>query len=338
MKKLIALAGVTLAALFFYYAVTTYLPRIQSDILEKAQGSIRENGLSQTVAAFVDGRDVVLDGVVSSETQRQLTENRIQALEGVRVVTNNLTVEAPMKETDSLFNETMQEPMENPVPEAILDPDVKESVVDLAIPNMPTDLDIEGFGDVDFLDMPEQNVPSVPSEDMPVADVSSAVPDDVMSLEDGKESILPVQELIAKVSEASRCQERVSRAVVGQRVSFETGKAVVKADSFDLLKSVVTAVDGCDGVSLQVHGHTDNVGESDANRKLSHARARAVGMYLLKNGVVQEVRIFGHGADRPIATNDTQEGRAQNRRIEFKVVALKPDNNLEQTQQDSDAQ
>lgn len=329
MKKLIGFLGIILAALFFYYCITSFAPKIQSDILEKAQGSLRDNGLSQSVAAFADGRDVVLDGFVSSETEKQLTEDRIAALDGVRVVMNNLQVKKT--EQDMVFDVDdipAQEMKDTAVDVTLDDPNV-----DIEVPNMPTDLDIEGFSEMPSLELSV----NAPSQVVDGVSQAPATPE-MMAQPEQAQTQNAVQDLIAKVSQASLCNELVSEVVAGRQVHFEAGETVIKGESFDLLQNIVTVIDDCKGVSLQIHGHTDNVGDKDLNRKLSHARAKAVGMHLLKSGVVHEVRVFGHGADQPIATNDTDEGRAQNRRIEFKVVALKSGNDETATQQESDAQ
>jgi OmpA-OmpF porin, OOP family len=76
------------------------------------------------------------------------------------------------------------------------------------------------------------------------------------------------------------------------------------------------------GIRMAVHGHTDNRGSGGYNRDLSQRRAQAVVKYLTDKGIaVERLEAKGFGPDRPVATNDSDAGRAQNRRVEFKVIS-----------------
>jgi outer membrane protein OmpA-like peptidoglycan-associated protein len=68
-------------------------------------------------------------------------------------------------------------------------------------------------------------------------------------------------------------------------------------------------------------GHTDTVGSAEYNQKLSERRADAVRRYLINGGIMPErIRTEGFGESKPVASNDTDEGRAQNRRVELRVL------------------
>ena len=72
---------------------------------------------------------------------------------------------------------------------------------------------------------------------------------------------------------------------------------------------------------IEVEGHTDNVGKAEVNKKLSQKRADAVKDYLIKKGIeADRLSAIGYGSEQPIADNKTKEGRAQNRRVEFKIT------------------
>jgi OOP family OmpA-OmpF porin len=75
-------------------------------------------------------------------------------------------------------------------------------------------------------------------------------------------------------------------------------------------------------VKVELAGHTDNVGSREYNKKLSLDRAQAVLDYLVKKGISPaRVTAHGYGMSEPVATNETDEGRALNRRVEFRVVS-----------------
>lgn len=100
-------------------------------------------------------------------------------------------------------------------------------------------------------------------------------------------------------------------------ITFDTGKAKIKEESFERLDSVVEYMSRKKSVKIEISGHTDNVGDPKANKALSEKRAQACRDYLVKKGI-DETRIsaVGYGDERPISPNDTAEGRQANRRIE----------------------
>lgn len=109
--------------------------------------------------------------------------------------------------------------------------------------------------------------------------------------------------------------------VVLNNIFFETGKADLKPESYIELNKAFNLLKANPRMKVEIGGHTDNVGSEDANMKLSHARAKAVMDYLLKAGISSNrLQAKGYGETNPIATNDTEEGRAQNRRTEFVVI------------------
>jgi len=111
-------------------------------------------------------------------------------------------------------------------------------------------------------------------------------------------------------------------AVRLDNVFFESGKSTLKPESFkelDLLASIMN-IDRKD-MKIEISGHTDNVGSKDANMNLSRSRARSVLTYLLKKKVAYaRMKAIGYGDTKPVASNDTEEGRQQNRRVEFKIL------------------
>jgi outer membrane protein OmpA-like peptidoglycan-associated protein len=73
---------------------------------------------------------------------------------------------------------------------------------------------------------------------------------------------------------------------------------------------------------IQIEGHTDNTGEAAHNQRLSTDRAEAVQKYLLDRDIAADrLKAVGFGQDRPIASNETEKGRASNRRVEFNLIA-----------------
>ncbi|PWV56906.1 OmpA family protein [Chitinophaga sp. S165] len=101
-------------------------------------------------------------------------------------------------------------------------------------------------------------------------------------------------------------------------IEFETGSAVIKSSSFKLLDEIFESAVVAEGLKVGVYGHTDNVGSDATNIPLSEKRATAVQEYLMKKGLsANRVEAKGYGATKPIANNNTETGRSQNRRVEI---------------------
>ena len=95
---------------------------------------------------------------------------------------------------------------------------------------------------------------------------------------------------------------------------------MIDRDLAGLLDRMIETAMRCPGAGIEVGGHTDAAGDADANMTLSQRRAQAVVDYMVRAGVsADRLKAVGYGASEPLASNDTDEGKAQNRRIEFVV-------------------
>ncbi|MGM0449629.1 MAG: OmpA family protein [Pseudomonadota bacterium] len=108
-------------------------------------------------------------------------------------------------------------------------------------------------------------------------------------------------------------------------VRFETGSATVTEDSFPEIRNVAEAMREYPESTLMLEGHTDSVGNAEANKALSRRRAEAVKQILVEELGIDADRIQaeGYGESRPVADNDTAEGRSRNRRVESVLEASK---------------
>ena len=104
-------------------------------------------------------------------------------------------------------------------------------------------------------------------------------------------------------------------------IQFPDSSAVIDSGSFATLDRVVDILNANPTANIEIGGHTDNVGPIGGNIRLSERRANAVRDYLISGGIdASRLTAVGYGPDQPIASNDTAEGRATNRRIEFTVT------------------
>jgi cytochrome c oxidase subunit 2 len=105
------------------------------------------------------------------------------------------------------------------------------------------------------------------------------------------------------------------------RLLFETGKSTLKPESQEQLNNIALILKNYPEVDLKVGGYTDNVGDPKKNKALSDERAKSVVAELVKLGVEEKrLKAEGYGEEHPVADNKTEEGRAQNRRIDVRVT------------------
>ena len=113
----------------------------------------------------------------------------------------------------------------------------------------------------------------------------------------------------------------IKKRIVLRGVHFDFDKSEIRADSRPVLDEAVDVLKENPNVRISVEGYTDSIGTELYNEKLSVRRAEAVFRYLVNHGVAPErMEVIGYGESHPVADNDTESGRAQNRRVELHEV------------------
>lgn len=133
---------------------------------------------------------------------------------------------------------------------------------------------------------------------------------------------LRAQQFSENVKKAVESANSADKTLALQNINFETGAAKLTAESRYELDNLVTAMTAYPKMTIQVAGHTDNVGDPAANKTLSEQRAASVAKFLTDRGIgAGRIRAIGYGDTKPLADNDTEENRAKNRRTEFTIVS-----------------
>jgi len=118
------------------------------------------------------------------------------------------------------------------------------------------------------------------------------------------------------------CQELVNELLSKGKINFETGKSEIKQNSFPLLQDIANIAIRCPESNFEIAGHTDSTGNLNFNMELSQQRSQSVADHLTNLGLkVERFSAVGYGPNHPIADNNTEEGREQNRRIEFVLTS-----------------
>ncbi len=112
----------------------------------------------------------------------------------------------------------------------------------------------------------------------------------------------------------------VGQTIRLNNIFFDFSKSELKEESFSELDRLVDLIKASPEMEVEISGHTDNVGSDAQNKLLSETRAKAVKAYFVEKGIdTKRLKTVGYGRTKPLASNDTEEGRQQNRRVEFTI-------------------
>ncbi|HZR81416.1 MAG TPA: OmpA family protein [Candidatus Binatia bacterium] len=111
------------------------------------------------------------------------------------------------------------------------------------------------------------------------------------------------------------------KKIVLRGVNFDFDKSNIRPDARPILNEAITTLKGAPSIDITVDGYTDSIGTDAYNMRLSQRRASSVKRYLENGGIAgSRMKPVGHGESDPVASNETADGRAQNRRVELNVV------------------
>jgi len=203
-------------------------------------------------------------------------------------------------------------------------------------PNDPEDMD--GFKDTDGcpdLDNDNDGIPDLTdqspneAEDIDGFQDDDGIPDsdnDNDGIPDDSDECPNEAETINGYEDEDGCPDKKPEIIIEKEapiilegVTFETGSTTLTSGAKDVLNKVIRTMVDYPEMILEVGGYTDNRGSRQLNLTLSQKRADAVKEYMIEEGISEDrIHATGHGPDNPVESNDTAEGRAKNRRIEFK--------------------
>jgi outer membrane protein OmpA-like peptidoglycan-associated protein len=113
---------------------------------------------------------------------------------------------------------------------------------------------------------------------------------------------------------------KIGERIVLKNIQFESDKSILLPSSYAELNELVGYLKKNPNTKIEISGYTDNSGNEKQNKNLSQARAQSVADYLIQHGIVKtNINPVGYGSSKPIATNETEEGRQKNRRVEFLI-------------------
>ncbi len=126
---------------------------------------------------------------------------------------------------------------------------------------------------------------------------------------------------LASLPSAAECIELIETAAATKKITFAPSSTDIEEDALPTIDAIAEIIRDCQSVKIEIGGHTDSQGREIMNQQLSQARADAVlNAIMARRVLVSNLTAVGYGETKPIADNDTEEGREANRRIEFKLI------------------
>lgn len=246
-------------------------------------GAVHAQSVSSPAANNSAQRPVVVSGTVPDEATRQAILAKVRALYGDSRVVDQLGVDAVTAPPN--WSDYVQKLITNDLKQ------VKNGELDISGNN----LIIRGDVDSDNL---RQQIPSTMAS-----------------------NLNPTYQIRNALQVATNEQQLLDRTLANRTVEFESGSATLTTKGAQLLDEMLAAIKQLNNRQFMIIGHTDNVGNPKTNQTLSLSRAETVKQYFVQHGLdAKTLQTQGKGPQEPIATNDTPEGRARNRRIEFRVA------------------
>ena len=324
-----------LLLLLYQFGAKQKAPEIQADIQARTSAAVADNGFSGVVVS-TDGRDVTLTGTVLTEADADKAETTAEDVWGVRVVDNQITLAQPY--VMRICTDSSRVTASGNVPDSAASGNVAARIGEL-FHRRAADLELSAkdgaprnftaFVDTMLQELALLDEGCFASNDTQATldgrvhsqVVAERIRDGLRKAEDLGYTVALNLDVPTLSDEAAACQAEYNRRLApGERVLFDFDSAELHEEGKQLLDEIIDIGANCPDVDVMVTGHTDSVGDREYNIELSQERADVVVDYLVGKGVDPErLTAIGYGYSQPIADNSTEEGRAQNRRIEFRV-------------------
>ncbi|MCK5855023.1 MAG: OmpA family protein [Sulfurovaceae bacterium] len=328
------LLGILALFVILLVAIPIYTNKIPKILSENVQLNLQKHGLNW-VAVRAKGRDITLSGVAPSIALHQKAVRLAEESRGVRMVHNKIspTVITPYSMNITYRNKEFI--FKGYMPSQKSKDELFKSIQNIH-PNFKIIKEVDiGTGEPMeweslmlvtslLLEKLELGIVNIVDKEVVFSGKCQTMKQEseiLLYLEEYQGMGFKIKSRVVAMDEAIHvCQEKFKELLSNEKVEFEAGKSIVKSSSHTLLKGLVDISVLCPHTKIEIEGHTDSSGDDSKNQELSQRRANAVVAKLFQFGIpLEQMESIGRGESEPITTNETKEGRATNRRIEFKV-------------------
>jgi OOP family OmpA-OmpF porin len=334
MRFLSWLVGLALLALLAFFCVNRNAPRIEAELTADARAALTSAGLDPAFVTL-DGRDACLPTIPDADLAARARQ-LVESVNGIRIVDTGcgeIAMARPFFRAERAADEIIIEGSMIPGEASRV-----YGVVNALAPTVPVVRRIvtDGVADEawtaalpDAIRLMAARVldPALTVEDG-VVTVSGRVPSEgvregiIQRLEQLFPEFKIVEHLEDRPPETGlELQRGLDQFVASRVVEFEFNSDVLTPEGRETVEEVGALLRSLPGVDVEISGHTDSTGDDEFNLDLSKRRADAVRTYLVEQGLAgARFETAGFGETRPIADNETPEGRQRNRRTEFRVI------------------
>jgi OOP family OmpA-OmpF porin len=334
MRFLSWLVGLALLALLAFFCVNRNAPRIEAELTADARAALTSAGLDPAFVTL-DGRDACLPTIPDADLAARARQ-LVESVNGIRIVDTGcgeIAMARPFFRAERAADEIIIEGSMIPGEASRV-----YGVVNALAPTVPVVRRIvtDGVADEawtaalpDAIRLMAARVldPALTVEDG-VVTVSGRVPSEgvregiIQRLEQLFPEFKIVEHLEDRPPETGlELQRGLDQFVASRVVEFEFDSDVLTPEGRETVEEVGALLRSLPGVDVEISGHTDSTGDDEFNLDLSKRRADAVRTYLVEQGLAgARFETAGFGETRPIADNETPEGRQRNRRTEFRVI------------------
>lgn len=357
-RSVLAICSLLALALLVWICISFHAPLIEKDIKGRLTANLFARDLD-TVQVKISGRDVHLKGQITSKAAAGDIRQVAAKTKGVRKITDDFEIipitASPPEQTSSTTNQAL----EVRPPQLLLSYDGGQLKVDGAAPdhqflsqlkdhlnekhafsNIQANLEVRAFEVAGWPAASQALASALLDLNQGEAlleekrwQLSSTVSDSEKKTQIRSQLFrsIPRQfkgnlDLKLQLSASNlACQEALDTLLQKQKLLFKTSSADITPESKPVLQEIANIAKGCPDIFLKIAGHTDASGQKELNQTLSQSRADTVKAFLIQAGLnADKVSAIGFGSAFPIANNDNEEGRAQNRRIEIIVLETSP--------------
>jgi OOP family OmpA-OmpF porin len=336
MNKIVTLiVGLVVLLALFQFGARTKAPVIQNDIQTRTESALAAADLAD-VHVVVDGRDVALSGSVTDEAQSKQAIDIAADVRGVRVVNADLAVqhayftrfckeESRIVLTGSVPDEAARSEFPDRARDLFRHRTIEENLVirDGSPPGFRRFMDqtMTELGQLDEGCVTLNGDDVLISGTVRSAAALGRINDRITLVSDLGFNVSFELQLPTLSEQAAACQEAYNNLLEpGEAVLFDFDSATIHTAGRQLLNEILKIATLCPDVGAVVAGHADAIGDKEYNVELSERRAEAVVAYAVSKGIDPDrLTPVGFGFSQPVADNSTDEGRAKNRRIEFRV-------------------
>ena len=329
------LFGILLLFLLLLLVVPQYSKIIPKTLMSRVEKTLHKNGISW-VSVRAEGRDMTLSGIAPTIEEHRRAVKLAQEVGGVRMVYDKIS---PMFITPytmdmsydrgilTLSGYMPSKKQKRTLLRTLNSIYKKTNIIDKLDIGAGEPLDWSKFITTVAMQVAHLEIASVNIVDKELHISGKIDTEDKRQLishaleKFKKHKFMIHNHIVAMDASAKLCQKRFNSLLSQKKIKFESGKSILKPENSKLLRELSDTALLCPNVKIEVIGHTDSLGDEKRNLKLSLERAKVVVAKLFGLGIsLERMEAKGRGEKSPIADNTTDEGRAKNRRIEFKVV------------------